>query len=142
MKIFKEQWSGLGLAMDLAMVHGDAEMAATIWRNLLGARGANGISFNSDPNGGANSAFRRSVNLHGGEVVNVDKVDFEKEARTDDGSGVHDFSPGEVDKYLEYPEVMNELVAYVRRELVRLAQVKDEDILKGDYQVLKFRNVK
>jgi cytochrome b pre-mRNA-processing protein 3 len=39
-------------------------------------------------------------------VVNVNKLDVEKESMTDDGSGVHDFAPDEVDKYLTYPEVM------------------------------------
>lgn len=134
MKIFKEQWSGLALAMDLALLHGDAEMAATIWRNLLGARGAGGISYGE-------AGFRRTVNLVGGEVENVRKVDFAKEERTDDGSGVHDFPPDQVDKYLKYPEAMYDVVGYVRQELVRLSKVKDEDILSGDYKQLKFRNV-
>jgi cytochrome b pre-mRNA-processing protein 3 len=37
MKIFKEQWAGLGLALDLALVRGDTEMSAALWRNLMGA---------------------------------------------------------------------------------------------------------
>jgi cytochrome b pre-mRNA-processing protein 3 len=31
------QWAGLGLALDLALVRGDTEMSAALWRNLMGA---------------------------------------------------------------------------------------------------------
>ncbi|KAG6870484.1 hypothetical protein C0992_013255, partial [Termitomyces sp. T32_za158] len=104
MKIFKEQWAGLGLSLDLGLVKGDMEMAAAVWRNLLGARGAQGIAY---PNSSSEKkAFRRSVNLVGGEVVNVAKIDLAKEEANDDGSGVHDFAPEEADLYLEYPQLM------------------------------------
>ncbi|KAF9524574.1 hypothetical protein CPB83DRAFT_819975 [Crepidotus variabilis] len=136
MKIFKEQWAGMGLAFDLALVKGDMDMAAAIWRNLLGARGAQGISYPSETAKAQN--FRRSVNLVGGEVVNVAKIDVEREERTDDGSGVHDFPPEESDKYVSYPGVMLDVVQYVRRELVRLQAVTDEEILAGDWEKLKF----
>ncbi|KAJ3506706.1 hypothetical protein NLJ89_g6720 [Agrocybe chaxingu] len=145
MKIFKEQWMGMGISLSLGLVKSDQELAAAIWRNLLGARGAGGIALPSSS--GANSAaetngyFRRAVNLVGGEVVNLSKVDLEKEERTDDGSGVHDFPPEEVDKYLAYPETMLTLVRYIRCELVRLAKVSDEDILEGDWEKLKFSKV-
>ncbi|KAH6892756.1 hypothetical protein BKA70DRAFT_1571536 [Coprinopsis sp. MPI-PUGE-AT-0042] len=56
--------------------------------------------------GRADRKYRRAVNFVGGDVVNVNKLDLEKESMTDDGSGVHDFAPDEVDKYLTYPEVM------------------------------------
>lgn len=90
MKILKEQWTGLGLSMDLGLVRGDAELAAAVWRNLLGARGASGIKAGS----GARE-FRRAVNLVGGAVERVDKLDVDAEERRDDGSGVHDFRPYE-----------------------------------------------
>ncbi|KAF5338517.1 hypothetical protein D9611_013257 [Ephemerocybe angulata] len=150
MKIFKEQWAGLGLAFDLAMVQGDQEMAAAVWRNLLGARGAQGIEYPlpgskeakaATANANANARFRRAVNLVGGEVVNVEKLDLEKEERTDDESGVHDFPPSEVDKYLTYPVVMRDLTEYVRRELARLDRVRDEDIMEGDWAKLRFGQV-
>ncbi|EAU81748.1 hypothetical protein CC1G_12129 [Coprinopsis cinerea okayama7 len=177
MKIFKEQWAGMGLSLDLAMVEGDMEMAAAVWRNLLGARGAQGIEYPSphptsnpsphptsnpsphptpgstssmdspvgststDPPSGPTPRIRRAVNLVGGEVVNVSKIDLEKESTTDDGSGVHDFPPQEVDKYLAYPEVMCDLTRYIRRELKRLESVPDHEILRGDWTKLKFGNV-
>jgi len=139
MKIFKEQWAGTGLAFDLALVQSDMQMAAAIWRNLLGARGAQGIAYPSPSPSSPN--FRRTVNLVGGEVVNVEKVEVDKEERTDDGSGVYDFPPTQADRYLGYPTAMLGLVAYIRKELVRLQAVSDEDIVTGDWERLRFGKV-
>ncbi|KAF4622225.1 hypothetical protein D9613_008963 [Agrocybe pediades] len=139
MKIFKEQWMGMGISCDLGLVRGDQELAGAIWRNLLGARGAQGIAY---PDSKEAKTFRRAVNLVGGEVVNVAKIDLEKEETKDDGSGVHDFEPAEVDKYLTYPQVMLDLVGYIRRELARLEKVSDEDILNGRWEKLRFGRVK
>ena len=142
MKIFKEQWAGMGLSFDIGLVKGDAEMAGAVWRNLLGARGAQGIVYPTTSTANSTAAFRRSVNLVGGEVVNISKLNLEKEETTDDGSGVHDFPPSEADKYLTYPTVMLDVVTYVRRELVRLQNVRDEDIINGDWEKLRFGTVK
>ncbi|KAF5353495.1 hypothetical protein D9756_008123 [Leucocoprinus leucothites] len=139
MKIFKEQWAGMGLSFDLALVKGDREMAAAVWRNLLGGRGARGIAYADSPNG---LHYRRAINLVGGEVVNVAKLDVDKEEMRDDGSGVHDFPPSEVDKYVTYPELMLDLVRYVRRELARLEKVSDHDIMAGDWELLKFPSIR
>ncbi|KAF8225210.1 hypothetical protein L208DRAFT_1425509 [Tricholoma matsutake] len=140
MKIFKEQWAGMGLSFDLGLVKGDMEMAGAVWRNLLGARGAQGIAF---PNPSSQPRkFRRSVNLVGGEVVNVAKIDLEKEEATDDGSGVHDFAPEEADLYLKYPELMLDVVRYVRRELVRLERLSDEQIIADYLECIKFGSIR
>lgn len=92
MKILKEQWAGLGMSLDLALVKGDTEMAGAIWRNLLGGRGARGIIYPSSlPPDEAQTFFRRSINLVGGKVESVAKIDakgLEVEEATDDGSGV------------------------------------------------------
>ncbi|KAJ7647544.1 hypothetical protein FB45DRAFT_893715 [Roridomyces roridus] len=122
LKIFKEQWTGFCLAFDLALVNGDMEMAAAVWRNLLGARGASGIAFPDDPSA---PSFRRAVNLLGGTVVNPAKVDFDKEAVTDDGSGL-----------------MLEIVKYVRRELVRLESLSDEEIVSISWDEMAFGRVR
>jgi len=135
MKIFKEQWTGLGLSFDLALIKGDQEMAAAVWRNLLGGRGSRGIAFADSPD---SYHYRRAVNLVGGEVVDVSKIDIDKEELRDDGSGVHDFPPSEVDNYVTYPELMLTIVGYIRRELVRLQNISDHDIMEGNWEILKF----
>ncbi|KAJ8495534.1 hypothetical protein ONZ51_g1634 [Trametes cubensis] len=157
MKIFKEQWAGMGMSFDLGLVRSDAELAAAVWRNLLGARGARGIAY-PDPDGVSadpRAHFRRAVNIAGGSVEKLSRLEknrgaLEAEERRDDGSGVHDFPPAEADKYVAYPETMATVVEYVRRELVRLERVPDELIIgKGiigteghDLEALRFGPVK
>jgi len=48
-QILREQWHGLGLACDIALMTGDKDMASAVWRNLLGARGAHGIAYPEAP---------------------------------------------------------------------------------------------
>ncbi|KAG6373714.1 hypothetical protein JVT61DRAFT_8108 [Boletus reticuloceps] len=137
MKIFKEQWAGLGMSMDLGLVRGDTEMAAAIWRNLLGGRGAKGISLpgvgqNPCPSTAENASepqFRRSVNLVGGLMENVENIEVAVEEARDDLSGVYDFGVNESDRYIAYPELMETLVVYLRHEAQRLEQIPDETIL-------------
>lgn len=134
---------GMNLSFDHAMVKGDMEMAAAIWRNLLGARGARGFAF-PDPSAPAPAPrYRRSVNLIGGDVEKFEKIkNLDEEEARDDGSGVHDYAPEEVDKYVKYPEVMLDAVTYLRRELVRLQEVSDQEILEGNFEKLKFKPVR
>jgi cytochrome b pre-mRNA-processing protein 3 len=121
------------------------EMAGAVWRNLLGARGAQGIAF-PDPSSSSPSIqprqFRRSVNLVGGEVINVAKIDLQTEEAMDDGSGVHDFGPEEADLYLKYPELMLDVVRYVRQELVRLERLSDEEIISGQLKHIRFQSIR
>ncbi|KAI5124350.1 hypothetical protein M0805_008957 [Coniferiporia weirii] len=144
MKILREQWAGLGLTLDYSLGlsspyagsaagvksgDGDAEMAAAIWRNFLGARGAHGID---DP-----GRVRRAVNIsgeYGKEKLSKEKPEdsLRKLEETDDGSGVYDFVGEDVRLYVRYPELMHALVQYVRRELVRLEGISDEQIIKGE----------
>lgn len=133
MKIFREQWAGMGMALDLGLVRGDTEMAGAIWRNLLGARGARGILLPSEQpsKDGPKPQFHRNINP-GGEVekfVKMEPQSLEAEEAKDDGSGVHDFGPNESDQYVKYPETMVTLVSYLRRELVRLERLEDDDII-------------
>ena len=133
MKIFKEQWAGMGMSLDYGLVHSDAELAAAVWRNLLGARGARGIAYLSSEGADADRPFfRRTINLVGGEVEKLEQIEkagYEVEEARDDGSGIHDFPPAEVDKYVQYPELMATLVEYIRRETVRLQSIPDEEII-------------
>lgn len=143
LKVVREQWAGLGVSLDYALGRsspyitvpiprdGDIELAAVIWRNFLGARGAHGID---DPGAGT---IRRSINVSG-EAQAVKFSDKEEPEiklhqleHTDDLSGVHDFTGDDTILYLQYPELMYTIIHYIRRELVRLEGVSDEDIMIG-----------
>jgi cytochrome b pre-mRNA-processing protein 3 len=125
MKIFREQWAGLGLSLDLALAQGsDAELAGAIWRNYLGARGAQGLSLALPPPTSPVPEFRRAVNQ-----ARMSEAERAREERRDDGSGVHDFGPENRDAYVRFPETMLVLTAYVRAEVARLADIPDERIM-------------
>jgi cytochrome b pre-mRNA-processing protein 3 len=126
MKIFREQWAGLGLSLDLALAQGsDAILAGSIWRNLLGARGAQGFALALSPSQSSpTSEFRRAVNQ-----ARMSETERTREERRDDGSGVHDFGPDNRDAYVRFPETMLVLTAYVRAEVARLANIPDERIV-------------
>ncbi|KAI0306237.1 hypothetical protein B0F90DRAFT_1623146 [Multifurca ochricompacta] len=144
MKIFREQWAGLGLALDLALAQeSDAVFAAAMWRNLLGARGAQGLALALAPTSPV-PEFRRVLNSGGsGGGANGEGGEGEGEGAVahlvmngeaarkirDDGSGVHDFGPEERDAYVKFPETMLVLTAYARGEVARLAEVSDEKIM-------------
>lgn len=128
MKIFREQWAGLDVALDLALAQGsDAVLAAAMWRNLLGARGAQGLALALAPMSPV-PEFRRAVNP-GGAMARMNTATREREERRDDGSGVHDFGPEERDAYVQFPETMLVLTAYVRGEIARLAAVSDDRVM-------------
>jgi len=128
MQILKEQWAGLGMSLDLGLAIGDAEMAGAVWRNLLGARGARGIPYDTSP------GFRRSINpLTGGKIsaarLKLLERGFESEEAKDDNSGVADYPKDQLDKYVTYPKLMADIVAYIHRELKRLEGISDDDVL-------------
>ena len=61
---------------------------------------------------------------------------------------MHDFAPSEADKYVLYPEVMADVVEYVRRELVRLENVPDSVVMgsvedgERAWEKLRFKRVR
>ena len=128
MQVLKEQWAGLGMSLDLGLAVSDAEMAGAVWRNLLGARGARGIPYDTSP------GFRRSINPITGGRISTAKLkllerSFESEEGKDDNSGVADYPKDQLDKYVAYPELMVDIVAYIHRELKRLEGISDDDVL-------------
>ena len=128
MQILKEQWAGLGMSFDLGLAMGDAEMAGAVWRNLLGARGARGIPYDTSP------GYRRSINpITGGKMsaarLKLLERGFETEEAKDDNSGVADYPKDQLDKYVAYPEIMMDIVAYIHRELKRLEEISDDDVM-------------
>lgn len=130
MKIFRDQYQGMAMALDMGVVKGDAELAGAVWRNFLGARGARGIVYAEDGDALAGQpAFRRSVNPTDKSLQSVSNDKLEAAETEDDQSGVHDYFPHEADKYLAYPELMKTLATYIRKELVRLWRVSDQEIM-------------
>ena len=129
MKIFREQWTGLSLSLDLALAHNsDAMLAGAIWRNLLGARGAQGLELALAPSQAPPTSpvpeFRRAINQ-----ARMSEAERLREERRDDGSGVHDFGPEDRDAYVRFPETMLVLTAYVHAEVARLANIPDEKVM-------------
>lgn len=129
MKILREQWAGLGLSLDLALAQSsDAILAGAIWRNLLGARGAQGLALALEPSLSPPTSpvpeFRRAVNQ-----ARMSEAELAREERRDDGSGVHDFGPEDRDAYVRFPETMLILTTYVHAEVARLADIPDEKIM-------------
>jgi cytochrome b pre-mRNA-processing protein 3 len=129
MKILREQWAGLGLSLDLALAQSsDAILAGAIWRNLLGARGAQGLALALEPSLSPPTSpvpeFRRAVNQ-----ARMSEAELAREERRDDGSGVHDFGPEDRDAYVRFPETMLILTTYVHAEVARLADISDEKIM-------------
>ena len=127
MKIFREQSAGLGLSLDLALAEGsDPMLAGVIWRNFLGARGAQGFALALAPSSQTLPApeFRRAVNQ-----ARMSEAERAREERRDDGSGVHDFGSENRDAYVQFPETMLVLTTYVHAEVTRLAGISDEGIM-------------
>lgn len=54
---------------------------------------------------------------------------LESEEAKDDNSGVADYPKDQLDKYVRYPELMVDIVAYIHWELKRLEGVSDDDVL-------------
>ena len=145
-QIFREQWAGLGLACDVALITGDIDMASAMWRNLLGARGAKGIAYpmpgdmygNHSPTSGAPSDPSLQTSPKSEDPSSGGVTDFE-------GLILHAFlyvnmyltlayetTPGPaINKYVMYPQLLLVLTSYLRRELVRLEHITDTTILGG-----------
>ncbi|KAF8506191.1 ubiquinol-cytochrome C chaperone-domain-containing protein [Hysterangium stoloniferum] len=130
MKIFREQWAGLGLACDVALITGDKDMSSAMWRNLLGARGARGIAYPD--------FFPQSPSYDPSRPPAIQPEDPKRENKNDPATGgVVDFEGPEIDKYIVYPQLMLSLTSYVRRELVRLEGISDITILGGRGQGMR-----
>ncbi|KDQ54851.1 hypothetical protein JAAARDRAFT_181526 [Jaapia argillacea MUCL 33604] len=142
MKIFREQWAGMGMALDLGLAKGDTELAGAIWRNLLGARGANGIMLPTPSEGAENPVFRRSINITDSKAKSFkSETELRAAESQDDLSGVHDYFPEEADKYLAYPELMETLVVYIRRELVRLEKIGDDKVMSAHKPGMEYEHL-
>lgn len=130
---YREQYFGMGLSFDLALARDDADMAAAIWRNFMGCRGAQGIQL-PDPTSEEPTpfVFRKAINAFGSKtekLMDLDDAQIAKLELVDDGSGVYDHRPEEADLYVQYPETMLKLSTYIRTETERLASFSDEMVM-------------
>ena len=65
----REQWRGVGLSLDIALMTSDKDLAATIWRNFLGARGAQGIAYSHVSSPSLNSTDLSKIDPKTGGIV-------------------------------------------------------------------------
>lgn len=110
MKEYKQLWNGSQIALDVGLVGGDWEMAGAVWRNIFDARGWDLAGKRGDD----------------GELVIPDPPlasGIAQQAKH--GIAMQDDSLGEL------PYQVYLFTAYLRRELKRLEEVSDEDILQN-----------
>ena len=119
MTMYREQWHGLHLALDMALAkqdptEADAELAAALWRNIFDGRGARGI--------------------HGLPEVPEDELpEFEpEEPNKDKLPAPPPTDEPNLDRYLEYPRLIWCLSRYVRQNVLRLQDVPDAEVLRGN----------
>lgn len=119
MKVFREQYRGMGVALDYALAtNSDHHMAAALWRNILGARGREGLGFSD-----------ATTTLKGvaGEAL------VESKPSSDATAVPHDplAAPLPSSSYLSFPPFLLQITAYVRRNLARLDAIEDEAFVHG-----------
>jgi len=119
MKEYRELWNGSQLALDVGLVGGDWELGGAVWRNLFdangwdlgGRRGEDGQLLPGVPSSSTSSSPESSSQALG----------LESESKIGTGS-TRDLSV--------LPEHIYTLTAYLRRELKRLEEVPDEEIIR------------
>jgi len=116
MKEMRDQWAGATFSFDLGLVGSDAELSGAIWRNIFASRGLDGK----------------------GEVIGKPGRSSEPRAMDSAAIGVEDSSSLPIGTTLsdsalaELPFHLYVFTAYVRRELMRLESLSDEQVLMGD----------
>lgn len=101
----RDQWNGSNAAYDLAVMTGDTELAAAIWRNVFAARGEKAY---------------KEANL---PVEERDAL-IEKRRKANDPEA--DGAPLE-----DIPNLVFQFVAHIRREMQRLEGVPDGEVIAG-----------
>ncbi|KIO28624.1 hypothetical protein M407DRAFT_242942 [Tulasnella calospora MUT 4182] len=106
----RDQWSGSTYAYDVAAVTSDAELAAAIWRNVFAARGEKAYK-------------EKDLSEEEREkILEQRRKDNDPEAVVE-GSGAEGLE--------DLPRLLHGYVAHLRREMVRLGQISDEDVIAG-----------
>jgi cytochrome b pre-mRNA-processing protein 3 len=119
MKEYRELWNGSQLALDVGLVGGDWELGGAVWRNLFdakgwdlgGRRGEDGQLLPSLPSSSTASTPESSSQALG------------PKSETNN-------APESTSNLPVLPEHIYTLTAYLRRELKRLEEVPDEEIIR------------
>ncbi|KIY63896.1 hypothetical protein CYLTODRAFT_359220 [Cylindrobasidium torrendii FP15055 ss-10] len=124
MKVFREQYRGMGVALDYALAtNSDHHMAAALWRNILGARGREGLGLSDTASG------RSADTAANGEALVESKPSSDATAVPHDPLG----APLPSSSYLSFPPFLLQITAYVRRNLARLDAIEDEAFVHGKH---------
>lgn len=102
----RDQWNGTTASFDIAMMKGDAELAACIWRNMFAARGEKAYK---EKDLSVEEREQRVAKRRKNNDPETDGVALE-----------------------EIPRLVYLYVAHVRRELKRLEGLADEDVRAGN----------
>jgi len=113
MKEMRDQWSGAGLAFDLGLVGSDAELSGAVWRNIFAARGLDG---------------KGEVIARPGKEAATAKVQDGLPTATPNPDVPPSLSTSEL---VDLPFHLCVFTAYIRRELIRLQNISDEDVMLG-----------
>ncbi|KAG8931919.1 Protein cbp3, mitochondrial [Tulasnella sp. 418] len=106
MRDVRDQWNGSTASFDVALMQGDAELAAAIWRNVFAARGE--------------KAYKEK-----------DLPEEEKERRIEERKKNND-PEADGASLEEIPRLVYQHVAHVRREIKRLEALSDEEVRAGN----------
>lgn len=102
----RNQWNGTTLSYDVALMKGDAELAAAIWRNVFAARGE--------------KAYKEKDLSEEERAKRVEARRKDNDPEAIEGTVLEDL-----------PHLIFMYVAHLRRELQRLERVGDEAMLGG-----------
>lgn len=142
---FGEQFTGIRIAFDQAILSNDTDLALFLWRNIFGSRGIPKGSVGVKIPSGLND--RKRVE-HLSKIGKADGMGGKIAPKDLEGKMEGEGRIGPVPTDLKSPptlgeipetwdpclmvEELNQLVGFVRRELSRLETIPDEVILKGN----------
>lgn len=142
MKILLHQHRGFQTVLDWAISHqpelnqSDQFLAGVIWRNLFGAawgRGMGGVKgiFDSNEEPSVNSTTPHQLSPST-PSASPPSSPSSTTAAIDDGEPEQSHS---LENDLKFPQTLERLVIFIRKELVRLDQVSDKTIITGQTSV-------
>jgi cytochrome b pre-mRNA-processing protein 3 len=126
-----QQWKGAGVGLDAILGMGaadsgsDVELAAWVWRNLFQGRSI--LSVPPTPSEHSKPSITVAPFISSTpEPTPVDAAEATNEAL----EKANDFGPIAGD--LEFVQTLETIVRYTRREMKRLGEISDEDVMRGE----------